>query len=260
MMRGAVRIVAEADRGGTRLVALRGEGPLLPRRTGPGTVHLVGGAAGPLGGDRLRIEIEVGPGAELTVRTVAASIALPGRGGAVSRVDVTARVAAGAYLAFLPEPLIAAAGCRHEVTTAVDLEAGAGLLWRDEVVCGRHGEPAGDVTLRASVRLAGRPLYRNDLAIGPSAPGWSGGAVLGGARAHASLLQVNGHDGAATTDAVEPPRLLGPTAALLPLAGPATVALVTGPDLRQVRAALDPLLHAQHVIRPRSPRSAAVAG
>jgi urease accessory protein len=242
MMRATARIVAEADHGGTRLTTLRGEVPLLPRRTGPSTVHLVGGAAGPLGGDRLRIEIEVGPGAELTVRTVAAGIALPGRDGAESRVDVTARVAAGGCLAFLPEPLIAAAGCRHQVMTAVDLEAGAGLLWRDEVVCGRHGEAAGDVLLRTSVRLAGRPLYRNDLAIGPSAPGWSGGAVLGDARAHGSLLRVGGHHGAATTDAAEPPRLLGPTAVLLALAGPAVVALATGRDLREVRAALDPLV------------------
>jgi urease accessory protein len=52
-MRAFARIVAEADgRGGTRLTALRGESPLLPRRTGARagagvTVHLVGGAAGP---------------------------------------------------------------------------------------------------------------------------------------------------------------------------------------------------------------------
>ena len=73
-MRAEARIVAESDRrGGTRLAVLRGESPLLLRRTGPRTggavtVHLVGGAAGPLRGDDLRLDIEVGPGARLARR------------------------------------------------------------------------------------------------------------------------------------------------------------------------------------------------
>ena len=84
-MRAAARIVAEADgRGGTRLAVLRGEAPLLLRRTGPRT----GGRASPCtwsaappgrcGGDDLRLDVEVGPGARLGVRSVAASLALPG--------------------------------------------------------------------------------------------------------------------------------------------------------------------------------------
>jgi urease accessory protein len=111
-MRACARIVAEAGgRGGTRLAVLRGESPLLPRRTGPRaaagavTVHMVGGAAGPLAGDELRLDVEVGPGARLDVRGVAASLALPGRPGApASRLELHARVAAGATLRFLPEP------------------------------------------------------------------------------------------------------------------------------------------------------------
>ena len=86
-MRATARIVAVADgRGGTRLAVLQGEVPLLPRRTGsagpgPVTVHLVGGAAGPLGGDDLHLAVRVGPGARLRLRSVAATVALPGRGG-----------------------------------------------------------------------------------------------------------------------------------------------------------------------------------
>ncbi len=74
-MRAVARIVAVADGGTTRLAVLRGEVPLLPRRTlspGPGmTVHLVGGAAGPLGGDDLRDDIVRGRHGEEsgTVRT-----------------------------------------------------------------------------------------------------------------------------------------------------------------------------------------------
>jgi urease accessory protein len=227
-MRATARIVAAAGDGGrTRLTVLRGEVPLLVRRTGPATVHLVGGAAGPLGGDRLRLEIEVGPGAELDVRCVAASVALPGRNGAVSRTDVVARVAAGGRLRWLPEPLVAAAGCRHEAVTTVDLAPDARLVWRDELVCGRHGEEPGDATLRATVRLDGRPLYRHELAVGPHAPGWAGGAVLGGARAYGSLLVVN-----------EPPPDVSGT--VLALAGPGVLAVAVGADLHAVRAALAP--------------------
>ena len=221
-MRATARIVAAA---GGRLPVLRSEAPLLVRRTGPATVHLVGGAAGPLGGDRLRLEIVVGPAADLTVRSVAATVALPGAGAGSSRTDVVVEVAAGGRLRWLPEPLVAAAGCRHEAVTTVDLAPDARLVWRDELVCGRHGEEPGDATLRANVRLDGRPLYRHDLAVGPHAPGWAGGAVLGGARAYGSLLVVN-----------EPPPEVPAT--LLALAGPGVLAVAVGPDARAVRAAL----------------------
>ncbi|MFI6271578.1 hypothetical protein [Micromonospora zamorensis] len=74
LMRALARLVAQADgRGGTVLVELHGETPLLLRQTpadgGVATVHLVGGAAGPLAGDDLRLEIEVGPGAAVRVHT-----------------------------------------------------------------------------------------------------------------------------------------------------------------------------------------------
>jgi urease accessory protein len=239
-MRARARVAVVADgRGGTRLAVLRGEPPLLLRRTGPPArvveVHLVGGAAGPLGGDRLSLEVDVEPGAALVVRAVAASIALPDRAGAQSRVEVTARVAAGGQLTWLPEPLIAAAGCRHAAVTTVEVDDGGWLCWREELVCGRHGEQPGDARLTSVVRLGGRTLLRQDLAVGPAAPGWDGPAVLGDARATGSVLVVNPAEEARSTT-------LGPTAALMPLAGPAMLATATGADLRRVRERLDPVV------------------
>src|SRR5690242_4151096 len=169
-MRATARIVAEADgRGGTRLTVLRGESPLLVRRTGGrsgggATVHLVGGAAGPLRGDDLRLEITVGPGAHLTVRSVAAQLALPGRPAPPSRLTIHAEVAG--TLRWLPEPLIAAAGCDHHSETRVEVAEGGELLWRDDLVCGRHAEPSGDVRLTTTIHYAGRTLYRHDLDVG----------------------------------------------------------------------------------------------
>jgi urease accessory protein len=240
-MRALARIVAETDhRGGTRLAVLRGESPLLLRRTGPQTadgrvtVHLVGGAAGPLRGDDLRLEIEVGPGARLDVRSVAASLALPGRAELPpSRLEVRAVVAAGGSLSWRPEPLIAAAGCHHLAVADVRVAAGGTLLWRDDLVCGRHGEPSGDVRADTTVRHDGVMLYRHELSVGPGAAGWSGAAVLGGGRAVGSVVLV----GPSLPDAALP----GGDAAIMPLAGPGMLATAVGADIRTVRAALDPI-------------------
>jgi urease accessory protein len=240
-MRAAATIVAVADgTGGTRLATLYGEAPLLPRRTGtaraPVTVHLVGGAAGPLGGDRLRVDIEVGAGAWLCVRTVAATVALPDRDGTASHLDVCARVGAGGRLDWLPEPLVAAAGCHHRTVSTVDLAGTASLVWRDELVCGRHGEAPGDARQRTTVRRDGRTLYAHELTVGPHTPGWAGAAVLGGARAAGSVLVVD----PSWIDGGKPdPAVLAKTAALLPLAGPAVLASATAADARELRAYLD---------------------
>lgn len=238
-MRALARIVAEADGlGGTRLARLRGEPPLLLRQTpgptGTAMVHVVGGAAGPLGGDYLRLEIEVREGAALCLRTVAASIALPARSGAPSRVVVTATVASGGFLSWLPEQLVAAGGCHHIALATVELAENATLLWRDELVCGRHDEQPGDATISTSVVYAGRPLLRQSLSVGPAAEGWSGPAVLGGAKATGSLLHVDPH---ATVSA---PAVLGPSAVRMPLAGPATLVTATAEDAHTLRKYLEP--------------------
>lgn len=236
-MHARARIVAERDgRGGTRPAVLRGESPLLLRRTFDPTaltVHLVGGAAGPLRGDDLRLDIEVGPGAHLTVHSVAAQLALPGRAGLpASRFEIHASVAAGGTLIWAPEPLIAAAGCDHQAVTTVDVAEGGRLHWRDDLVCGRHGEAAGDVTTALTVRYGGCTAYRHDLAVGPRAPSWAGAAVLGGAQAFGTAVML----GASTER-----RLLGGEAVLMPLAGGGAVATAVGADIRDVRRALDPL-------------------
>lgn len=238
-MRAEAAVVAEADgRGGTRLAVLRGESPLLLRRTGPRggggvTVHLVGGAAGPLRGDELRLDVEVGPGARLEMLSVAAQLALPGRPAPASRMTVTATVASGGELRWLPEPLIAAAGCDHVVVTRVDVAAGGTLLWRDDLVCGRHREVSGAVRADTTIRYDGVTLYRHELAVGSGAPGWDGAAVLGGGRAAGTVIAV-GAD-------LPSPAILGPDAALMRLAGPAVLATAVGTDIRQVEGALDPL-------------------
>jgi len=236
-MRAHAKVAAQADgRGGTRLTQLRGESPLLLRQTHTDgrlcTVHLVGGAAAPIGGDELRLDIEVGQDAALCLRSVAATLVLPGPGGARSQFVIVATVAGGGTLHWLPEPTIAAADSRHTTRATIELDEGAALLWRDELICGRHGEPTGQATVTTSARYAGKPLLHQTLAVGPGADGWAGPAVLGGAKATGSLLHV--HPGTQPP----PPRILGPCAVQMPLAGPASLTTVTADDAHLLRECL----------------------
>jgi urease accessory protein len=187
-----VRVVAAADRDGrTRLVRVEADGQLAARATGTGPggsarVHLVGAAAGPLGGDEVRVTLEVGPGASLEVRSAAAAIALPGIApGTHAQVRTDVRVAGGGALHLACEPTVVCSGA--ELRAFLDLDAGPGarVLIRDAVVLGRHGEPSGRWLSRISAVVAGRPLLRSTLDGG--LPG-----TRDGARAVASLLAV-GH-------------------------------------------------------------------
>lgn len=161
-----------------------------PDRPGPAQVHLVGGSAGPLGGDELRCSVDLGPGARLEVRSVAASVALPGPNGRESSLEILARVGEGAALSWSPQPLIAARGARHRTIARVELAADARLIWRDELVLGRDGEESGSASTRLRVVRDGRVLLDHEIAMGPRHPGSLGPASSGGHRALGTVLIV----------------------------------------------------------------------
>ena len=163
--------------------------PIVIRRAA-GAVYLVGGAAGPLGGDDLELEVVVGDGARLTVRTVAASIVLPDRSARWSRTVVNADVGIGASLDWGPQPLVACHACRHRAEAAVTLARDACLAWRDETVLGRHGEGPGHVVVELAVTSDAGPLLRHELEVEPSTLRWSSPVVLGGAEAVGTLVAV----------------------------------------------------------------------
>lgn len=191
----------------TRLARLRSEWPLMLRRTlppapgplavwagrdtDPACVHQAAGAAGPLGGDRLRLEVSVGAGSALVLGEVAPTLLLPGPRGEVSRLEIRIDVGERGTLAWLPELVIAASGCRHVTDVRVDLAPGARLILREEVLFGRHGERPGSYRQRLRVRSAGVPLHDQELSAGPDAPGWAGPAVTAGLPAVGTLLVVD---------------------------------------------------------------------
>nr|WP_167505618.1 urease accessory protein UreD [Streptomyces malaysiensis] len=241
-VRAVGRVRAEVDgRGGIALPVLVGDGPLALRRTrsvvdGEARVTVVGAMSAPLGGDRIALEVTAGPGARLRIGSAAATIALPGWSAAPAHYEIRLTVADGATLRWLPEPLISAHGSDLRMTTRVELAPTARLVLREEQILGRTGESPGHLTTRLTVHRAGRPLLDQELAYGPGAPGWDGGAVLGGHRAVGQLLVV---DPSRDSGPVAGPRLLGETAVLTPLTGPAALATAVAPDALQLRRALD---------------------
>ncbi|MFE1958845.1 urease accessory protein UreD [Streptomyces sp. NPDC059479] len=238
-VRATARIVVTR----TGLPVLAGEGPLALRRTratGPGArVTVVGAMSAPLGGDRLAIEADVRDGARLTVDAAAATVALPGRTAGAAHYDVRLTVGEHAELNWLPEQLVSAYGSELRMRTHVELAATGRLTLREEQILGRHGEEPGTLFTRLTVLRAGRPLLDQELAYGPGAPaGWDGGAVLGGHRAVGQLLLA----GPEFEEKPAVPRLLGETAVLTPLAGPAVLITAVAPDALRLRRVLDEAL------------------
>jgi urease accessory protein len=202
--------------------------PLVLRRT-PDAIYLVGGAAAPLGGDDLSLAVEVEPDASVRIRTSAASVALPGLTGAGSVFRLTATVADGGRLEYLPEPTVVADGARHRTELTVTLAGTASLLLRDEIVLGRHGERGGSCVTRLSVDRAGRPLLRQETAVRGDDEVSLGPAVLAGGRTTGSLLIVGpGAPSGSAEDGV----------AVLPLARDAALVTAIAADAHTLRRRL----------------------
>ncbi len=224
--------------GTTRFRTLRSDPPLLLRPT-PAALQLVGGAAGPLGGDRLGYRVRVGAAATLTVRSVAASMVLPGTDESVLDIDV--EVAEGAHLDWEPQALISVVASTHRQRTVIRLAPTATLRWRETLVLGRSGEEPGSLTSVLRVERGGDVVHHNELRIGADAPGWDGPAGLGGARAIISEIGIGAGDhrtdlldpGGVDATAGTPPA----RAAVLALGGDASVLLVTACDLAAAQLA-----------------------
>jgi urease accessory protein len=195
---------------GTTVVGLATTPPLAAKVLPGPVLVLVGSSAGLLAHDIVRVEIDLAPGARLTVRTTAATIAHPCLSGGSTSLEIDCRLGAGARLVWLPEPLIACAGCRHRGRTRITLAPGATATWLDALTLGRSGEDPGVLEQRLDVELEGRPLLREALSIGPAAVGWNGPAVLGGYR-HLATLSTLGR------------RLDADRPGALQLAGPGTI-------------------------------------
>jgi urease accessory protein len=233
--------VAADDFGRLTFPILRSKGALAVRATGE-EAYIVGAGAHPIGGDRLRIGVDVGPGGRLMVRSSSATLARPSVPPSQSLLAVDATVGDGGSLSWAPEPCVAAVGSDHFSSARVSLAERARLCWSDAVVLGRAGEAPGSWSNALRVEVAGRPLVSTELALGPAHPAWSSPSVLAGARAASSLLVVDPERPAPAATVLD-----GLAGYLVPLGAHAFVAVTWGATYAECRRALGALSEAGQV-------------
>jgi urease accessory protein len=142
---------------------LRVQKPLYPEGRACCHAIVLHPPAGICGGDRLQIDVDVGPDAQALLTT-------PGAGkwyrsaGSLAEQAVSIKVGAGGTAEWLPQESIVFDGALARMRTAVELEEGARFVGVETICLGRRasGETFGRGSLRLStdIRLAGRLLWR----------------------------------------------------------------------------------------------------
>lgn len=143
---------------------IESRGGIAGRRTEPDTVHLVSSVATPLGGDAISMRVVVESGARLSVRTVAATVALPGAATVESHATWTLEIAGDLDLD--PEPTIVAATSRHHASTRLTLAEAGSVRLRERVQIGRTDEHQGFWTGSMHADVDDRPLLRHRVELG----------------------------------------------------------------------------------------------
>jgi urease accessory protein len=169
--------------------------PVVLRRTGPRRVHVVAVGGGPLGGDRLRLRVELGPGERLAVHSAAATVVQPGREpGVPASFAVEAELAPGAALDWRPEPTVVCDGAVWEPSVRLELADGARARVVEHLVLGRTGQHGGRCasTLRATVD--GAPVLASTTLLDGADAALTGIGGTGGARSTGSVLVVGNRD------------------------------------------------------------------
>jgi len=152
------------------------------------TLAMVNGAAGPLGGDRLKFRLHVGPGAHVTVCSVAAAMAQPGSRGEQSELSIEIAVGEDATLDWRPEPTVSVMGSDHRVDVRLSTTGTSMVSMREGVSLGRSGEPPGRFALHERVTIDGLAVLDHETVFAPGA--LLGPGANGGGRSMTSLVVV----------------------------------------------------------------------
>lgn len=195
------------------------------------TLWLVGSGASPVGEDRIRVRVDVGPGLTVAVRSVAATIVYAARG-AGTRWDTDLHVAAGASVDWRPEPVILTARARHATTTTVHAAPSAEVTLDEVLVLGRADEATGCLRATLAVRVDDAPVLLTS--IDTSLPGWSGPAGVDGAPVVANRLRLGPGE--------LPPPASARRSALLEPAPTCRLAVATADDVAEARRSLEAFL------------------
>ncbi len=164
---------------GGQLAHLAGQAPLTVRQlrtdeAGACALCLVGTAAGPLAGDDFELCLTLRDAASATLQAAGAHLA-QGRDAQPGSLRTRVVIGRGARLHARPGAVVVGYGARVDVAVSIELAPDAAVDWRELVVLGRTGEPAGAATLRWDVTRNGRAVLRQlvDLAD-PELRAWGG--------------------------------------------------------------------------------------
>ncbi len=201
---GGITLAVRASGAVTRRARVREDGPLRVRCPGPISDELeaviVNTGGGVAGGDRLRLDVTVEPGARLVVTTAAAEKVYRTLEAAAT-IDVKLSVGAAASLAWMPQEMIVFDRARLKRAIDIDLAADARLLLAEAIVFGRSGmgEAVHDGFLfdRWRLRRGGRLIHAEAMRLdGAVANKLAQPAVAKGGIALATVLIVPGEEAA----------------------------------------------------------------
>ena len=194
---GGARVRLRDDDGTTRLAELWHHDPmrvLMPRSIGDEIPHVVllNTAGGLVGGDRISVAVDAGPGARVLVTGQAAEKVYRSDGPLVEIANTLA-IGDRGWLEWMPQETILFDGCRLDRRLRLDLAGDARCLAAEMVVFGRRAR--GETVERAifadrwDLRRDGRLHWCDALAIGPEAGTHLRGAfAFAGAAAMATLV------------------------------------------------------------------------
>ena len=141
---------------------------LMPKNHGSAAwVYTSSFGGGLVDGDRIALDVDVGPGAAAFLSTQASTKVYRSPRG--TSTELHARVRAGGLLAVMPDPIVCFAGSRYQQIQSFDLSADGGLVLVDWVSSGRHasGERWAfhEYVARLRARVDGGPVLHNALAL-----------------------------------------------------------------------------------------------
>jgi urease accessory protein len=201
---GRVAVTLAATSLGARRITAREDGSLRVRFpgacAGPPEAILVNTAGGIAGGDRFAVDLALHADAQLVVTTAAAEKIYRSLGPDAC-LDVSATLAEGAELTWLPQETILFDRARLARTITIALAPGAKLLVAETVVFGRAamGETVheGSFTDRWRVRRDGRLIFADNLCLdGCITDRLDEAAVARGCAALGTVLMVPGDEAA----------------------------------------------------------------
>ncbi len=118
-------------------------------------------------GDRIALDVDVGPGAAAFLSTQASTKVYRSPRG--TSTELHARISTEGFLAVIPDPTVCFAASRYEQVQSFDLSEGSGLVLVDWVSSGRHasGERWAfhEYVARLRARVEGRLVLHDALAL-----------------------------------------------------------------------------------------------